>query len=441
MTIITPTSVHDVLARHMQLGGYGLVFDLEKSHGSYVYDSKAKKEYLDFFSMFASAPIGHNHPKLFEEEFQKNLMAAAVNNVTNSDLYTVQMADFVSKFFKYIVVERHFKYAFFVAGGGLAVENSLKAAMDWKVRKNFDKGYKEAKGHKIVHFKEAFHGRTGYTLSLTNTADPRKHKYFAKFDWPRIVNPTIQFPLEAENLKNVIALEEQAMAEIKKAFEDNKDDIAAIIIEPIQSEGGDNHFRGEFLKQLQDFCRANEALFILDEVQTGLGMTGLYWAYEHFDLEPDCVAFGKKAQVCGFLCSPRIDEVESNVFHEGSRLNSTWGGNLVDMVRCAKYIEIMEEEKLIDKSATEGKYLLEQLSSIQKDNPNVIFNTRGKGLMCAFNLKDDTTRDKLIDKCFEKGLIILSCGHSAIRFRPALNIKREELDKGLNIINDAIKEL
>lgn len=441
MTIITPTCVHDVLARHMQLGGYELVFDLEKSHGSYVYDSKEQKEYLDFFSMFASAPIGHNHPKLFEKEYQKNLIAAAVNNVTNSDLYTVQMADFVSKFFKYIVVERHFKYAFFVAGGGLAVENSLKAAMDWKVRKNFDKGYKEPKGHKILHFKEAFHGRTGYTLSLTNTADPRKHKYFAKFDWPRVTNPTVAFPLEGDNLKNVIAAEEQSMAEIKKAFEDNKDDIAAIIIEPIQSEGGDNHFRGEFLKSLQDFCRANEALFILDEVQTGMGMTGLYWAYEHFDLEPDCVAFGKKSQVCGFLCSPRIDEVESNVFHEGSRLNSTWGGNLVDMVRCAKYIEIMEEEKLIDNCANEGKYLLDQLYSMQKDNPNILFNTRGKGLMCSFNLKDEATRDKLIDKCFEKGLIVLGCGHSAIRFRPALNISRSELDKGLNIIHDVVKEL
>lgn len=441
MTIITPTSVHDVLARYMQLGGYDIVLDLQKSKGSYCFDAKGQKEYLDFFSMFASAPVGHNHPKLYDPGFQKQLIAAAVNNVTNSDLYTVEMAEFVSKFFKYVVVERHFKYVFLVAGGGLAVENSIKAAFDWKVRKNFEKGYKEEKGHKIVHFKEAFHGRTGYTLSLTNTADPRKHMYFAKFQWPRITNPKITFPLEGQNLANVIAAEEQAMAEIKKAFEENPDDIAGLIIEPIQAEGGDNHFRGEFLKQLQDFCRANEALFMLDEVQTGIGMTGQHWAYEHFDLEPDCVAFGKKSQVCGFLCGPRIDEVPDNVFHEGSRLNSTWGGNLVDMVRFRRYIEIMEEENLVENSRILGDYLLENLLKLQKQYPDKVFNARGRGLMCAFNLKDGETRDKFIKNVFDKGLIILGCGTSAIRFRPALNISKDELDKGLTIIDEVLKEL
>lgn len=439
MTIITPTSVHDVLARYMQLGGYDIVLDLQKSQGNYCVDSKTGKKYLDFFSMFASAPVGHNHPKLYDESFQKQLMAAAVNNVTNSDLYTVEMAEFVSKFFKYVVVERHFKYVFFVAGGALAVENAIKAAFDWKVRKNFEKGYKEEKGHKIIHFKEAFHGRTGYTLSLTNTADPRKHMYFAKFDWPRVTNPKITFPLEGENLRKVIELEEKAISEIYQAFDENPDDIAGLVIEPVQAEGGDNHFRGEFLKKLQDICREKEALFILDEVQTGMGLTGNHWCYEHFDIEPDCVAFGKKTQVCGFLCSPRIDEVKDNVFHEGSRLNSTWGGNLVDMVRCRRYIEIMEEENLVENAKVQGEYLLEQLKKLQNEHPDKLFNTRGRGLMCAINFENTQLRDNFIQDCFKKGLIILGCGISAVRFRPALNISRQELDDGLNIISDVLR--
>jgi L-lysine 6-transaminase len=441
MTIIKPTSVHDVLARYMQIGGYDIVLDLEKCKGSYCYDARENREYLDFFSMFASAPVGHNHPKIFEPEFLKKLQRAAINNVTNSDFYTVEMAEFVSEFFKKVVIEKHFKYAFFVAGGALGVENAIKAAMDWKVRKNFEKGYKEEKGHKILHFKEAFHGRTGYTISLTNTADPRKYKYFAKYDWPRVTNPTIRFPMESDNLKKLLETEEKAKQEIIDAFNKNKDDIAAIIIEPIQGEGGDNHFRGEFLKWLQDFCRNNEALFILDEVQTGLGMTGLWWAYEHFDLEPDCVAFGKKTQVCGFLCGPRIDEVKDNVFHEGSRLNSTWGGNLVDMVRAQKYIEIIEEENLIENSAELGKYLLKHMENLQKEFPQLLTNSRGRGLMCAFDFPTTELREDFRNRAYKHGLIILGSGLNSVRFRPALNIKKEELDKGLDIIETSLKEM
>lgn len=441
MTIITPTCVHDVLARYMQIGGYDVVLDLERSKGSYLFDARGNKKYLDFFSMFASAPVGHNHPKIFEDSFLKKLQRAAINNVTNSDFYTVEMAEFVSEFFKKVVIEKHFKYTFLVAGGALAVENAIKAAMDWKVRKNFEKGYKEEKGHQILHFNEAFHGRTGYTLSLTNTADPRKYKYFSKFDWPRVINPKMKFPCDGANLDQVIKLEDQAKAEIRAAFDREKDDIAAIIIEPIQGEGGDNHFRGEFLKWLQDFCRENEALFILDEVQTGMGMTGLWWAYEHFGLEPDCVAFGKKTQVCGFLCGPRIDEVKDNVFHEGSRLNSTWGGNLVDMVRCQKYIDIIEEENLIEESAKQGQYLIDRLYKFQDEYSGKVSNVRGKGLMCALDFENEEKREEFRENAYKKGLIILGSGHNSVRFRPALNISRSELDEGFNIMNDCFKEL
>jgi L-lysine 6-transaminase len=151
----------------------------------------------------------------------------------------------------------------------------------------------------VIHFRQAFHGRLGYTLSLTNT-DPIKHKYFPKFKWPRIHNPAIKFPLNEENLKKVQEEEQLALNQIKDAIKEYGHNIAALIIEPIQAEGGDNHFRKEFLVALREICDENEIMYIMDEVQTGIGLTGKMWAHEHF-VKPDIIAFGKKSQVCGIL--------------------------------------------------------------------------------------------------------------------------------------------
>ena len=194
--------------------------------------------------------------------FREKLMRAALANPTNSDIYTTEFAEFVDTFGR-VGMPSYLPYAFFVAGGALGVENALKAAMDWKVRRNFRKGLTVEKGHQIVHFRDAFHGRSGYTLSLTNTADPRKYQYFSKFDWPRITNPALRFPVDAREIERVEALERQAVEEIKRAFVERRDDIAAIIIEPIQAEGGDNHYRPEFMRALRQLADENEALLDL----------------------------------------------------------------------------------------------------------------------------------------------------------------------------------
>jgi len=320
---VQPKDVHDVLKRHMLVDGFPFVLDLEKSHGSYLHDAATGKEYLDFFTFFASSALGHNHPGLLEEDFYRELARVAVNKPSNSDLYTVQMAEFVETFAR-IAVPESMPNLFFISGGALAVENALKTAFDWKVRRNFAKGIKEEKGHKVIHFREAFHGRTGYTMSLTNT-DPTKTDYFPKFDWPRIENPKITFPLE-DHLDEVVAAEKRAIQAIEKVLSEEGDDIAAIIIEPIQGEGGDNHFRPEFFKELRRIADENEVILIFDEVQTGVGVTGKMWCHQHFGVEPDIMAFGKKTQVCGIMASDKINEVDS-VFKVSSRINSTWGGN------------------------------------------------------------------------------------------------------------------
>lgn len=431
---LTPDVVHSTLKKSMLTDGFDIVLDLEKSKGSKIYDSKTGDEYLDLFTFFASNPLGMNHPKLDNDEFKKILGKVAVNNPSNSDIYTVEMAEFVNTFAT-IAKPDYMKYLFFIAGGALAVENGLKVAFDWKVRKNFAKGYKEEKGHQVIHFKEAFHGRSGYTMSLTNT-DPNKVQYFPKFNWPRISNPKVTFPID-KNLDLIIKKEEEALNEIYSAIKNNPDDIAVILLEPIQAEGGDNFFRKEFLLKLKEIALENDILLMFDEVQTGFGLTGKFWASEHY-LQPDIIAFGKKAQVCGIMVGERVDEVENNVFKKSSRINSTWGGNLVDMVRSRRILEVIYEDKLVENAKIQGEYLLNKLLELQNEFPNKISNSRGLGLLCSFDFENGELRDKFRNDVYKEKLIILGCGEKSIRFRPALTVTKADIDEGLQIIRKVL---
>ena len=436
--VIAPTDAHAAMAKYMLVDGFDLIVDLKKSQGSYLFDSRSNKRYLDFFTFFASGSVGMNHPKMTSPEFLETLAYAAVNKPSNSDAYTVEMAEFVETFAR-TAKPRNFQYLFFVDGGALANENAIKTAFDWKVRKNFVRGYTEERGRQIIHFRRAFHGRSGYTLSLTNT-DPAKTNYFPKFKWPRIHNPVVKFPLNEQNLATVQEEEALAIRQIKEAIINNPDDIAALIIEPIQGEGGDNHFRAEFLQQLRTLCDENEILLIFDEVQTGVGITGKMWASEYFVM-PDMITFGKKTQVCGFMCNTRVDDVLENVFHRPSRINSTFGGNLIDMVRCTRILEIIEEESLVENARVVGEHLLKNLNSLENEFPRLVDNTRGRGLFCAMDLATSQERDQLKTKAYEEGLILIGCGDRSIRFRPPLNVKNDEVDEGMTIIRKALQEI
>lgn len=435
-TALAPERVHEVLGKHLLTDGFDMVLDLEKSQGPWLYDSKHNRKFLDFFTFFASNPLGMNHPKVAQnEEFKKKIQRVALNNPSNSDVYTQEMAEFVDTFSR-VGIPDYLPHAFFIAGGGLAIENALKVAFDWKVQKNFQRGYKKEVGHKVLHFEQAFHGRTGYTMSLTNT-EPGKVAYFPKFDWPRIKNPKVTFPLNDVNLSKVIADEKLAILQAERYFEMYKDEIAAIILEPIQGEGGDNHFRLEFHKELRRLADEHEALLIYDEVQTGVALTGKFWAHQHY-VQPDIMAFGKKAQVCGLLAGKRVDEVENNVFNVSSRINSTWGGNLVDMVRFQRYLEIIEEDNLVAHVAETGEYLLEKIRAFCEAHPFVT-SPRGKGLMCAFDFNGKHARNEFINAAFDEGLLILPCGERSVRFRPPLNIEKAHLDEGFEMLERAFK--
>jgi len=435
---VNKSDIRKTIAESILADGMSPIIDLEKSHGSWLVDKVSGKEYLDLFSMFASLSVGYNHPYVLEQS--ERLRIAAINKPTNSDVYSQEMAEFMHTF-KRVAQPDYLPHTFFIEGGGLAVENALKVAFDWKRRKNLAKGI-SAKGEKVIHFKQCFHGRTGYTMSLTDSPDKRKTMYFPKFDWPRVTNPKIIFPLE-DNLDQVIAAEKQSLQEIKDAIAANPDNIASIILEPIQGEGGDNHFRLEFMSALREIADENEIMLIHDEVQTGIGVTGKMWAHQHFgsSARPDIIAFGKKTQVCGIAVSNRVDEVEGNVFQESSRINSTWGGSLVDMVRLTIYLELIEKENLVEKAAETGTYLLENINSLQSEFPSLVSNARGQGLYCAFDLPSSEQRDKLAGLLMEEGSILLGSGNYSIRFRPHLNVTRSDIDFGMDCFRKALNKL
>jgi L-lysine 6-transaminase len=437
-SIVNSGNVQEVLRKFMLVDGFDVTVDLHKSKGSYIHDAKSGRSYLDFFTYVASHPLGMNHPKLDNEEFISEIGKIAVNKPSLSDIYTEVQAQFVSEFFR-IAVPSYFKYSFFIEGGALAVENALKTTFDWKVRKNFAKGYKEERGHQVIHFKQAFHGRSGYTLSLTNT-DPTKILYFPKFNWPRIDNPKVTFPLNDENLAAAIRAEEIAVEQIKKALHDNKDDIACLILEPIQGEGGDNHFRKEFFGRLRQLCDENEMLMILDEVQTGIAMTGKMWAHMHY-VQPDLISFGKKTQVCGILSTDRVDDIEENVFRKPSRINSTWGGNMVDMKRFTKILEIIEQEDLVENCEVNGRYLQNKIAELIGKHPDKLSNGRGLGLFCAFDCRDTDMRNSVTSGAMKNGLLILGSGDRSVRFRPPINITESEIDEGMDILDKVISAL
>ena len=433
--MIEPRQVHKTLSQHQLADGYCMVMDLEKSRGSWLHDSISGESFLDFFTCFASWPLGYNHPAMLEDDFRARIELAGRNNPANSDLYTAEQAAFVDAFASRVSPEG-FPHHFWVAGGALAVENALKTAFDWKAHKVGVSKCNDGNDLVILHFRQAFHGRSGYTMSLTNT-DPTKIELFPKFDWPRVYNPAIEFDLEGGIQNDVAAAEAQACSEIEQAFQDYPNRIAGIIIEPMQGEGGDNHFRPEFLQKLRDYADEHECLLIFDEVQTGFFGSGKPWMWQHHGVAPDVVAFGKKTQVCGIYAGERVDEVEQNVFRRSSRINSTWGGNLVDMVRAHKFIDIILGDDLATNVIARGEELIAGLRDLARERGH-ISNVRGMGTLVAFTLDTARARDEMLNSLMEARLLALASGERAIRFRMPLIVTAEEVQTALERVATCI---
>ena len=399
------TKAIETLEKYILVDGFHVVIDQQRSLGSRVVDLDTGKEYLDCYSQFASQPLGWKHSALIQA--QKEMGVVGRVKMANSDMYSEDYAQFVEKFSE---ITPDFKHYFFIDGGALGVENALKAAFDWKAKKLGYSSAVDINNLDIFHLKNAFHGRTGYTLSLTNTT-PEKTALFPRFKWTTT---------------------EPSWEDIEKRIHS---EVAAIIIEPIQGEGGDNHFPPVFFKNLRRIADENDCLLIFDEVQTGMGLTGKMWAYEHFGIVPDMICFGKKTQVCGFCSTGRIDEVEDNVFNTSGRINSTWGGNIVDMVRFRYIIDAIQKEDLVKNAQDIGRILLWALRKFP-----ALDNVRGRGLMIAFDLDSPEQRDKMM-ALLQENMLVLKSGEKSIRLRPSLTFSADDVDLAISYISEAIHKL
>jgi L-lysine 6-transaminase len=408
-----PSEIHSTIKKHTIGDGHSIVIDTVNSTGSWIVDALTGKQYLDCYSQFASQPVGWNHVVL-KESFARFLPTLGCK-VANSDLYTSEFAEFVSDFQG---IAEDFQHFFFIDGGTMGVENAIKTAFDYKAQK-MGLGDDAEVDFDVIHLKEAFHGRSGYCLSLTNT-DPNKTKWFPKFPWTRITNPKM-------HSDDCLEMEKLSLDEAEIALKNGN--VAAIILETIQGEGGDNHFRKEYFVALRVLADKYDALLIFDEVQAGMGLTGKMWAYQHYGVVPDLLCFGKKTQVCGFCATDRVDEIES-VFSKGGRINSTWGGNLTDMVRFSILKQIIINENLIESAQVVGDYFMDKLKG-------VVENVRGRGLMIAFDLENQQRRDEVM-KRIECSMLVLKSGVKSIRLRPHLDFKKTEADLAVDYIRLAL---
>lgn len=415
-----------------------IVVDLDAGNGSRMREARDGTEYLDMTMFFSSAPLGHDHPGLRDPEFEAALVRTSRVKPANPDFATYEQARFAETL-RRVFGDPELPLLFFIDSGTLAVENALKVAFDWKTKLNARNGV-AMRGSRAMHLEHAFHGRSGYTMSMTNT-DPSKIRDYPMFDWPRIPSPAIE-PGERWNTPELLPEETTALNAAEAALHRYGREIACFVYEPIQGEGGDRHLRPAFLRAMQDLCRRHDVLTVADEVQTGGGLSGYAWAYQALGLEPDLVAFGKRVQVCGVMGGRRVLDIADNAFREPSRISSTWGGSLVDMVRSTRIMEVIESEGLLEHARKMGDFLLSELRTLAAEFPSVLRDARGRGLMCAVSFHDSATRDRALAVARESHrTLFLPSGPDSLRWRAPLSVRADELTDAITALRKTLGEI
>lgn len=414
-----------------------VLVDLEQSRGSYLVDSIGERSLLDMGMFFSSSPLGHNPDCLTSEAAGSALKVGARFKPSNPDFASAALSDFVQAFGEWMM-PGDMSRLFLIDGGGAAVENALKIAFDWKA-KTLGLPADDECSLQVLHLERAFHGRTGYTMSLTNT-DPAKTARFPKFNWPRIAAPALdENGGPGPDSRPTTTEEDRVLHEVEALVGRNGHKVACFVYEPIQGEGGDRHLGAEFLRRMQEVCHANDVLVVADEVQTGGGLTGARWAHETMDLEPDLIAFGKRMQVCGVIGGRRLEDVSEHAFVETSRISSTWGGSLVDMIRFTHLYRYVFDHEVLSRVVTLGPTMRDGLERVVEHSGGHASAARSRGLFGAVTLSTSDLRNRVIERALvEYNCILLPCGQRSIRWRPSLLVTAEELRTSFDIVSAAI---
>ncbi|GAA5796204.1 hypothetical protein HPULCUR_001574 [Helicostylum pulchrum] len=404
------------------------VADFAKSKGNYIVDADGNT-LLDVFAQIASIPVGYNNPAFLALSKEPAFQTALANRAALGVSPNIDWVDSVEKAFMTVAPEG-MDNVFTVMCGSCANENAFKTAFMYKAaKKRGDRDFSlqelsscmknESPGTpddmSILSFNQAFHGRL--FGSLTATASKAIHKVdIPAFDWPKATFPQLKYPLQ-DHVEHNQRVEKESLQEVEDFITKTNKTVAAVVIEPIQSEGGDNHASPDFFRKLQAICQNNDVLFIVDEVQTGVGATGTFWAHEAWNLPspPDMVTFSKKFQAAGFYLSPRLRPTQAY------RLYNTWMGDPVRAMQAAAIVQEIENKDLLNNVQNVGKYLQDNLTEMTKTTP--IENIRGQGAFIAFDLPDGAKRDAFLMDMRQRGVNIGGCGDRTVRLRPMLTFQ------------------
>ena len=380
---------------------FDIKVDFLKSHESYLFDKNTDRELLDFFGMYASLPLGYNHPIYKSEEFIEEYLRVASFKINNCEFTSDETLEFDRDFKRYAGVDifEHFHYS---CTGALAVEAAIKTCID----------YKRHTTPLILSFDNSFHGINsygGFVTSRFTGADARLDGY------PSVFSKKIACNLES----------------VEEEVRTGK--ITCVLVEPIQCSAGDIYHDSKFFNGLRTLCNIYDVPLVFDEIQIGFGGTGKIWYFQHLDVIPDILIFGKKTQLSGIMAQEKYGEIFKP--KNSIRLEVTWDGDVTDMVRCKYVIKAYKEDNILDNVQKRSNQLIEGLSEIEQ-----ILNLRNCGLIMGFDLSNTEKRDILVNELYKNGLICNKTGQRSIRFRPNLNISDIEIGLALEIIKETINK-
>jgi len=424
--------------------------DYAASTGNYLVDVDGNR-YLDVLGQIASLPIGYNHPAILSAMTDPDNLPMLAQRPC---LGLLPPNDWTKRIHNSLmrIAPKGLSEANTMMCGSCSNENAFKAAFIWyqtrqrgglpptdvdleSCMKNQLPGSPDLS---VLSFRGGFHGRLMGCMSATHSKAIHKVDIPA-FDWPVVDFPTLKYPLEEYVDENnheearCLALAEEAMITSRA----NDKPVAAIIVEPIQSEGGDNHASHNFFRRLRKIAEEQEVAFIVDEVQTGGGSTGTFWAHETWNLEnpPDIVTFSKKLQTGGYYTKPEFRP------NEGYRIFNTWMGDPSKMIQLQAFVDTVERDHLLENTNITGQFLLDGLNGLQIQYPDILTRVRGIGTFCAFDLTTPTQRDTLVALLRMNGVECAGSGDVSLRLRPALIFQPRHAAEFLDILEHCIKEL
>lgn len=400
----TSAILKDKFQKYMGLYDPPYPFVYKEGQGVYVKDLDGNV-FMDWASQIAVQPLGYNHPAMVET--LSKYQGKGTFKLAGHDFFSEEHAELIEELIK--ITPEKLNAAFLINSGAEAVENAAKIAYR-----------KRPSAKTAVSFQGAFHGRTLGALSLTNS------KYVQKKNYPEIPVRRLQHFTSSE----------KGISEFERVlkYDLSPENIAFVIVECIQGEGGYRFAEKEFIKELRRITQENQIPLIIDEVQAGMGRTGKWWSFQHYDVEPDIMTSAKALQVGATIANKETFPTDS-----GSISSTYGGGHLLDMAMGATIIKTIKKDKLLENCTKMGEYMLKRLKELE-ERYKIVGNARGLGLMIAIDFPNSELRNKVVDLNFQKGLLTLGCGSNGLRIIPPYIINKEEIDEGIKVLETSIRE-